>query len=64
VILWCKATAVYARARFGRGEAGNALVEYVLLAALIAVVCLLAITYLGGETSSKYSYMAEQISQY
>jgi pilus assembly protein Flp/PilA len=36
-------------------ERGASLVEYALLVALIAVVCIIAITFLGGEASSKFS---------
>ena len=37
-----------------RGEKGAALVEYALLLALIAVVCIVALTTLGGKASSKF----------
>ncbi len=60
---WSKQVAHYVQARFGLSERGNALVEYVLLAALIAVVCLLAITYLGGQTADKYSTVSVDISR-
>jgi pilus assembly protein Flp/PilA len=43
------------RAKFGDTERGASLVEYALLLALIAVVCILAITALGGKASSKFS---------
>jgi pilus assembly protein Flp/PilA len=43
------------RAKFGETERGASLVEYALLLALIAVVCILAITALGGKASSKFS---------
>lgn len=42
---------VHFRSRVGRrtsGEAGVALVEYGLLIAFIAVVCLAAVAYVGG----------------
>lgn len=35
-------------------EKGASLVEYALLVALIAVVCIIAITFLGEEASSKF----------
>ena len=44
----------YFRARFGRSERGAALVEYALLLALIAVVCIVALTTLGERGSSKF----------
>jgi pilus assembly protein Flp/PilA len=43
------------RATFGETERGASLVEYALLLALIAVVCILAITALGNKASSKFS---------
>ena len=46
--------ASYVRARFGRSERGAALVEYALLLALIAVVCIVALTTLGEKGSSKF----------
>lgn len=36
------------------GEIGASLVEYALLLALIAVVCIGAISFVGKESSSKY----------
>lgn len=49
-----KTIAPYLRARFGNTERGAALVEYALLLALIAVVCIVALTTLGGKASSKF----------
>ena len=43
----------YVRARFGNDERGATLVEYALLVALIAVVCIVAISFLGEPESSK-----------
>ena len=44
----------YLAARFGTAEErGASLVEYALLVGLIAIVCLLAIAFLGGSTSTK-----------
>ncbi|MDQ1375580.1 MAG: Flp/Fap pilin component, partial [Actinomycetota bacterium] len=40
----------YVAARCTRTERGAALVEYALLVALIAVVCIAAITILGNAT--------------
>ncbi len=37
-----------------QNERGAALVEYALLLALIAVVCIVALTTLGGKASSKF----------
>lgn len=36
-------------------DRGASLVEYALLLALIAVVCIMAITFLGQSSSSKFS---------
>ena len=38
------------------------LVEYALLVALIAVVCILAITFLGGQTSSRFSDVGSAVN--
>jgi pilus assembly protein Flp/PilA len=37
-----------------RGERGAGLVEYALLVALIAVVCITAVTFLGTSGSAKF----------
>ena len=42
-------------------ERGAALVEYALLVALIAVVCIGAITFLGRSADSKFSTVGSQI---
>ena len=38
-----------------RGDSGAGLVEYALLLALIVVVCIGAVTYLGGNLDKNYS---------
>lgn len=38
-----------------RGDRGASLVEYSLLLAMIAVVCIGAVTFFGGETADAYS---------
>lgn len=43
-------------------ERGASLVEYALLVALIAVVCIIAITFLGGEASEKFSDVGSAVS--
>jgi pilus assembly protein Flp/PilA len=53
----------YVQARFSRNERGAALVEYALLLALIAVVCIVALTTLGGDASSKFNNIAQSISK-
>lgn len=42
------------RAKFGESERGASLVEYALLLALIAVVCIIAITALGERASENF----------
>ena len=54
--------AAYLRARFSDTERGASLVEYALLVALIAVVCIVAITLLGKQASSKFSSVASAIA--
>ena len=54
--------APYIRAKFGRSEEGASLVEYALLVALIAVVCILAITFLGGRASAKFSTIGSNLN--
>ena len=44
--------ASYLRARFGDTERGASLVEYALLVALIAVVCIVAVTFLGNNAAT------------
>jgi pilus assembly protein Flp/PilA len=53
--------APYIRARFGDNERGASLVEYALLVALIAVVCIVAVTLLGKNASSKFSSVGSSI---
>jgi pilus assembly protein Flp/PilA len=43
-------------------ERGASLVEYALLVALIAVVCIAAITLLGGNASKKFDSVATSIN--
>jgi pilus assembly protein Flp/PilA len=52
----------YMQARFAKNERGAALVEYALLLALIAVVCIVALTTLGGQASSKFTSVGNSIS--
>ena len=55
------AIATYFRARFGASERGAALVEYALLLALIAVVCIVALSALGGQASSKFDAIGNSL---
>src|SRR5436190_22460004 len=52
--------ATWLRARFD-DEKGASLVEYALLVALIAVVCIAAVTLLGKDASSKFSTVGASI---
>ena len=53
--------ATWLRARFGDSERGASLVEYALLVALIAVVCIAAVTILGKNASTKFSSVGTSI---
>ena len=59
---WTGTIAPYIRARFsGKSERGASLVEYALLVALIAVVCIVAITVLGHKVSTRFSSTASSL---
>ena len=53
--------ATWMRARFADSERGASLVEYALLVALIAVVCIVAVTLLGKNASSKFSSVGSAV---
>jgi pilus assembly protein Flp/PilA len=53
---------VQARLNIGGDERGASLVEYALLVALIAVVCIAAISLLGKNASSKFSQVGTSLS--
>ncbi len=48
--------------RFRRNEDGAALAEYGLLVALIAVVCVVAVTALGTQVSKAFSTIASDLA--
>ncbi len=58
---WRDHIAPYVRARFGRSELGASLVEYALLLALIAVVCIVAVGLLGGKANSKFQSVGSSL---
>ncbi|HVE94365.1 MAG TPA: Flp family type IVb pilin [Acidimicrobiales bacterium] len=58
---WNTWVASFLRSRFGRSERGASLVEYVLLVALIAVVCIVAIQFLGTSASTKFSSVGSSV---
>lgn len=45
-----------------KSDKGASLVEYALLVALIAVVCIIAITFLGNSASSKFSTVGSAVA--
>ena len=49
------------RNRFRPADSGATLVEYALLVALIAVVCIAAITLLGTQISSMFTSVASSL---
>ena len=53
--------ATWVRAHFA-SERGASLVEYALLVALIAVVCIAAVSLLGTSASTKFSKVGSAIS--
>jgi pilus assembly protein Flp/PilA len=53
--------AAWARARFGNSERGATLVEYALLVALIAVACIVAVSFLSGKAKSNFSNVGNSI---
>jgi len=55
--------AAWLRAKFGDDEKGASLVEYALLVALIAVVCIVALTFLGEAASSKFDSVGSSINK-
>ena len=55
-LLW-----LHIQLRLHRDDKGASLVEYALLVALIAVVCIAAVTTLGKSASSKFSTVGASI---
>ena len=60
VTVWQRFT-TFVRAKV-QSERGASLVEYALLVALIAVVCIVAITFLGQKASSTFSGVGASIN--
>jgi pilus assembly protein Flp/PilA len=46
----------------GKDQRGAALVEYALLLALIAIVCIMAITTLGEQSADKFTTVGDSIA--
>jgi pilus assembly protein Flp/PilA len=59
IVVWTRLAAV-ARAKV-RSDSGAALVEYALLVALIAVVCIAAVTFLGSSASGQMNTAGNSI---
>jgi pilus assembly protein Flp/PilA len=55
-------TCLFIQARFAKTERGASLIEYAFLVGLIAIVCLSAVTFFGGQTSAKYSKIGSSIT--
>lgn len=43
-------------------EGGASLIEYALLVALIAMVCILGVTFLGSSTSTRFSSVGNALT--
>jgi len=52
---WSASVMSLLRGRLRRSDRGASLVEYALLVALIAVVCIIAVSLLGSTASTKFS---------
>ncbi|MFI5043122.1 MAG: Flp family type IVb pilin [Acidimicrobiales bacterium] len=61
--LWCMISRVTRAIHLEEraDETGATLVEYALLVALIALVCLVGVRFLGGNTSAKFSQVGSAI---
>ena len=53
--------ATWVRAHLMDDDRGASRVEYALLVALIAIVCIAAITLLGGNAADKFSTVADSV---
>ena len=61
IAYWQTYCAPYLRARFGQDEKGASLVEYALLVALIAVVAVGAVTFIGKNANTKLSSVGSSL---
>ena len=63
IVIWPILFVDWAQRRFtGRGEVGASLVEYALLLALIAVVAIGAIAFLGGSVNNQLHNVGQVIN--
>jgi len=53
--------ATWLRARFSDSERGASLVEYALLVALIAVICIVALRFLGNSASNTFDSVGDSV---
>jgi len=53
--------ASWMRARFADSDDGATMVEYALMVALIAVVCIAAVTLIGTNSRNKFSTVGNSI---
>jgi pilus assembly protein Flp/PilA len=58
---WQDFVSPFIRSRFAGSERGASLVEYALLVALIAIVCLVAIAFLGSSASTRFSNVGSAV---
>lgn len=61
MVLQFQILATYLRAKFGESERGASLVEYALLVALIAVICIVGITLIGREANSTFNDIGSKL---
>jgi pilus assembly protein Flp/PilA len=61
MLLGCQFVWAWVSSR-GAKDRGASLVEYALLVALIAIVCIAAVTFLGSQVSSKYSHIGSGVA--
>lgn len=59
---WQQMVTPWVRSRSGESEGGATLVEYALLLGLIAVVCIVALQFLGGEAAERFSEVGNSLS--
>jgi pilus assembly protein Flp/PilA len=63
LVTWHQQIVSFVQGKLARDEEkGASLVEYALLVALIAIVCILAITFLGEEASEKFSGVGSSLN--
>ena len=63
IMIWPMLLVVWAQRRFtGKDDVGASLVEYALLLALIAVVAIGAIAFLGGAVNNQLNHVANVIN--